>query len=83
MTVTQKLNSCTVVSVSSVDETIIVPRGTRPRIIVHIESGETVTVNAPAVLDRNPQQLDGHFPVVIPSRTREVSHTHANVDIDD
>lgn len=75
--------TATAVSVPPVDETIIVPRTARPRIIVHIESGETVTVNAPAVLGRNPQQLDGHSPVVVPSRTREVSRTHASVDVDD
>ncbi|NYF30410.1 FHA domain-containing protein, partial [Microbacterium sp. JAI119] len=38
---------------------------------------------APAVLGRNPDAIDGHTPVKLPSPGREVSRTHALVDVDD
>lgn len=52
-------------------------------IVVHFtDSGETLTVAAPAALGRKPIR-DGHTPVVLPSPGRMVSRTHALVDIDD
>ena len=51
--------------------------------MVHFtDTGETLTIAAPAALGRKPAQ-DGHTPVVLPSPGRMVSRTHALIDVDD
>lgn len=52
-------------------------------IVVHFtDTGETLTVAAPAALGRKPT-YEGHTPVVLPSPGRMVSRTHALVDVDE
>lgn len=66
-----------------VDEHTVFVRAKRPQLVVQLDSGETITTPAPAVLGRNPDPIDGHAPVTLPSPGREVSRTHALVDVDD
>ena len=69
--------------VPEIDEHTVFVRHQRPQLIVQFDSGETSTTAAPAVLGRNPDAIDGHSPVTISSPSREVSRTHALVDVDD
>lgn len=66
-----------------VDEHTVFARTPRPQLIIQLDNGETITTPAPAVLGRNPDAIDGHTPVNLPSPGREVSRTHALVDVDD
>lgn len=52
-------------------------------IVVHFTTGEIVTVPAPAVLGRKPEMREGYASVVLTSPTRNVSRTHALIDLDD
>lgn len=65
------------------DERTVSVRATRPQLVIQLDSGETITAPAPAVLGRSPDAIDGHSPVSLPSPGREVSRTHALVDVDD
>lgn len=66
-----------------VDEHTVSARIPRPQLIIQLDNGETITTPAPAALGRNPDAIDGHTPVKLPSPGREVSRTHALVDVDD
>jgi hypothetical protein len=66
-----------------VDEHTVFVRAPRPQLVVLLDNGETITTPAPAVLGRNPDAIDGHTPVKLPSPGREVSRTHVLVDVDD
>jgi len=66
-----------------IEEHTVFIRGPRPQLVIHLDSGETITTAAPAVLGRNPDAIYGHAPVKLPSPSREVSRTHALVDVDD
>lgn len=67
----------------SIDHTIIVPRvAARPTLVIHLNTGETVTATAPVVIGRRPGALPSHTPVTVRSPGRETSRTHAVLDID-
>lgn len=68
---------------TEVDEHTVFVRAPRPQLVVQLDNGETITTPAPAVLGRNPDAIDGHSPVKLPSPGREVSRTHVLVDVDD
>ncbi len=73
----------TAASTPEIEEHTVFIRGPRPQLVIQLDSGETITTAAPAVLGRNPDAIDGHAPVKLPSPSREVSRTHALVDVDD
>lgn len=66
-----------------VDEHTVLALAPRPQLVIQLDNGETITTPAPAVLGRHPDAIDGHTPVQLPSPGREVSRTHALVDVDD
>lgn len=73
----------TIAPLPEADEHTVFVRAPRPQLVVQLDTGETITTSAPAALGRNPDAIDGHTPVSIPSPGREVSRTHVLVDVDD
>jgi hypothetical protein len=65
------------------EETVLIQRAPRRSITVRVDTGETTTVMLPAVLGRRPSQRGGYSVVALLSPGREVSRTHAVVDVDD
>lgn len=65
------------------EETVLVGRDQLRVLVLHLESGESLTTNVPVVLGRQPAPRPGCDLVVIPSPLRELSRSHALVDVDE
>lgn len=54
-----------------------------PALILRIDGREPVTVSGSVAIGRRPVAVDGREPVTVDSLSRQVSRTHATIDVDD
>lgn len=65
-----------------VSEATVVHTEDRRMVVIHLEPDETICTVVPVLLGRNPDRVEGHASLLVPSAEREVSRTHALIDTD-